>query len=252
MTCPLHEDEPNLAKPLVDGSDAPSELSARAKAMAGIDQSNLERCGAHTKGAGKPCNRPAGWGTNHLGVGRCKLHGGATPNQMVHAAEVVEATKARQLLSKRLAEAPEIDHPVFELIKLAAEAREWQSVLRERLDEIRDFETEDTLGVFRERALVSLYMRATEQNGKLLVDMAKLDLEARKEVVGRRQAAEMMRAARLALESMGLLDRADEFGRALALAAETLNRQMLAEQEAARYASNAKRNASAALARSNR
>jgi hypothetical protein len=25
------------------------------------------------------CRRPAGWGTEHAGLGRCKLHGGATP-----------------------------------------------------------------------------------------------------------------------------------------------------------------------------
>src|SRR5690625_2180142 len=32
-------------------------------------------CGAKTR-AGTPCKRPAGWGTNHVGEGRCKLHGG--------------------------------------------------------------------------------------------------------------------------------------------------------------------------------
>lgn len=32
-------------------------------------------CGAKTR-AGTPCRRPAGWGTDHVGEGRCKLHGG--------------------------------------------------------------------------------------------------------------------------------------------------------------------------------
>ena len=35
-------------------------------------------CGARTR-KGTPCRRPAGWGTDHPGVGRCKYHGGATP-----------------------------------------------------------------------------------------------------------------------------------------------------------------------------
>ena len=35
-------------------------------------------CGAKTR-QGTPCELPAGWGTDHAGVGRCKLHGGATP-----------------------------------------------------------------------------------------------------------------------------------------------------------------------------
>lgn len=42
-------------------------------------------CGAKTR-AGTPCKRPAGWGTNHVGTGRCKLHGGrstgAPPEKM--------------------------------------------------------------------------------------------------------------------------------------------------------------------------
>lgn len=34
-------------------------------------------CGAKTRGGGK-CQRPAGWGTSHVGEGKCKLHGGAS------------------------------------------------------------------------------------------------------------------------------------------------------------------------------
>ena len=34
-----------------------------------------KHCGAKTR-AGTPCKRPAGWGTDHVGNGRCKLHGG--------------------------------------------------------------------------------------------------------------------------------------------------------------------------------
>jgi hypothetical protein len=36
-------------------------------------------CGAHGKHSGKTCGHPAGYRTNHLGVGRCKFHGGLTP-----------------------------------------------------------------------------------------------------------------------------------------------------------------------------
>lgn len=39
------------------------------------------KCGAATRGErrGAPCQRPAGWGTDHPGQGRCKLHGGSNP-----------------------------------------------------------------------------------------------------------------------------------------------------------------------------
>src|SRR5687768_3240460 len=35
-------------------------------------------CGARTRQTGQPCSRPAGWGTDHAGLGKCKLHGGAS------------------------------------------------------------------------------------------------------------------------------------------------------------------------------
>lgn len=37
------------------------------------------KCGAKTRTTGKPCKKPQGWGTQHVGFGKCRLHGGATP-----------------------------------------------------------------------------------------------------------------------------------------------------------------------------
>lgn len=34
---------------------------------------------------GQVCHRPAGWGTQHPGIGRCKLHGGNTKNHQTNA-----------------------------------------------------------------------------------------------------------------------------------------------------------------------
>lgn len=40
-------------------------------------------CGAkRTKRGGDPCQRPAGWNTNHPGYGTCRLHGGMMPNHV--------------------------------------------------------------------------------------------------------------------------------------------------------------------------
>lgn len=38
----------------------------------------MDYCGAKNR-SGQPCKLPAGWGTNHTGAGRCKLHGGLSP-----------------------------------------------------------------------------------------------------------------------------------------------------------------------------
>src|SRR6188472_4367946 len=48
-----------------------------------MKQSDPEKdCHAETR-AGGHCKKSKGWGTNHPGVGRCKLHGGASPQAEV-------------------------------------------------------------------------------------------------------------------------------------------------------------------------
>lgn len=39
-------------------------------------------CGAKTR-SGSPCQQVAGWGTDHVGTGRCKLHGGASTGRPI-------------------------------------------------------------------------------------------------------------------------------------------------------------------------
>lgn len=41
---------------------------------------NMRHCGAKKRQGEGTCARPAGWGTNHVGAGRCKLHGGSAPS----------------------------------------------------------------------------------------------------------------------------------------------------------------------------
>jgi hypothetical protein len=50
----------------------------------------MELCGAKTR-KGTPCEKTAGWGTSHVGVGRCRQHGGASPEAEVRG--VVELAK---------------------------------------------------------------------------------------------------------------------------------------------------------------
>lgn len=55
-------------------------------------------CGGKTR-AGGGCTRPAGWGTDHVGTGRCKLHGGGigTGRPIIHGRY---STKRLSLYSK--------------------------------------------------------------------------------------------------------------------------------------------------------
>lgn len=66
------------------------------------------KCGAKRTTADALCERPAGWGTDHPGVGRCKRHGGSTPTQTV-AAEKVIAERAVDTLRGKLRRFDEFD-----------------------------------------------------------------------------------------------------------------------------------------------
>jgi hypothetical protein len=47
---------------------------------------SAKRCDARTR-KGTFCSHPAGYGTDHLGRGRCRYHGGSTPSQRNHVAQ---------------------------------------------------------------------------------------------------------------------------------------------------------------------
>jgi hypothetical protein len=53
------------------------------------------KCGAIRNG--NNCGRPAGWGTNHPGIGYCKLHGGSTPTHERSAQLVIARRECDRL-----------------------------------------------------------------------------------------------------------------------------------------------------------
>lgn len=65
-----------LEGPLPPGSPLPSELPA---ALPSDPEKAYPICGGKRRQQEGVCTRPAGWGTDHPGQGRCKLHGGANP-----------------------------------------------------------------------------------------------------------------------------------------------------------------------------
>jgi hypothetical protein len=56
------------------------------------DRDSSRYCGGPLRHRDGTCTRPAGWGTPHPGIGRCKLHGGSTGSH-VKAAQKVQAER---------------------------------------------------------------------------------------------------------------------------------------------------------------
>jgi hypothetical protein len=79
-------------------------------------QNPVNKCGAKTRG-GKPCQRPAGSGTGHVGTGRCKLHGGASP-QAELAGAVQLARREATVMGSPLDVEPHV--AILECIRIAA------------------------------------------------------------------------------------------------------------------------------------
>lgn len=94
------------------------------------------QCGAKKRGGGK-CAMPAGWGTSHYGIGKCKLHGGSTPNQVKAAA----SEEYRRLLGNPIEINP-LDALLW-CIKIRAGEVQWLSERIAELDQ-KDW-LEDTI-----------------------------------------------------------------------------------------------------------
>lgn len=101
-----------------------AKTPAKAKAAA-------PKCEAAKRGGGL-CGRPAGWGTQHLGVGKCKLHGGATPNHEL-AGAVILARREMAVMGQPLDIEP--GEALLQCIRIAAGEVQYASDRIGALDE---------------------------------------------------------------------------------------------------------------------
>ena len=80
-------------------SAEPHDSSEREYVRGPYNPPSTPTCGARARQSGQPCKRPAGWGTDHPGSGRCKLHGGLTPAPTGRYASV-ERPRIRELMER--------------------------------------------------------------------------------------------------------------------------------------------------------
>jgi hypothetical protein len=90
-----------------------------------------KKCGAKNRSGGK-CGKPAGWGTDHPGSGRCKLHGGAS-------------TGPKSQEGKKRIAANAIKHGAYSDKLLSEHERELYDILWESTIEKHDLDKEDSM-----------------------------------------------------------------------------------------------------------
>lgn len=92
----------------------------------------MSRCDAKT-GRDRACRNPAGWGTDHLGEGRCKLHEGTEPITAGSAAPA-HLRPATRLWFEEVTEEFILEEHHIRLLVLAAEAWDRHEQCREAID----------------------------------------------------------------------------------------------------------------------
>jgi len=163
------------------------------------------KCGAQKRqGApGETCTFAAGWGTDHVGTGRCRLHGGNTRNQRAAA----RAEKAEQDAHRLLAQldVQPVADPFAALSRLAGQVLAWQEAISGIVNNLGDrVRYEGGAGAEQLRAEIALYERAMDRTGSVLGMIAKLNIEDRMARVTERQADALVSALEAALAAAGV------------------------------------------------
>ena len=154
-------------------------------------------CGGKKKQGEGTCTRPAGWGTPHPGTGRCKLHGGCAPSSVAAGLQA----QAERLLYKH--DAAPVTNPLEALQALAGRALALEQVIGEKVNDLRSIRYETEGGGEQIRGELQVLERAMDRCGRLLTDIAKLNVEERLAAVREKTARMLEEALTAALQKSG-------------------------------------------------
>jgi hypothetical protein len=182
-----------------------------------VSQTDSDLCGAHraNQEPGVTCTQPAGWGTNHVGIGRCKRHGGSTHTH--ERAAVVEIARRE---CDRLGIPIEID-PGEALIRAVWEAEGNLAFYRAQVQSLDDVTTTEygPQGSHKEvtHPLVALYHDAERWRAQVDLAALKAGVEERRLRLAQSDSRALFSSVIAAIEAAKLTtDQAEVFRRALA------------------------------------
>jgi len=155
------------------------------------------KCGGKKKQGEGTCTQPAGWGTPHPGTGRCKLHGGCAPSSVTAGINA----QAEKLLYQY--DAPPVTDPLVALQRLAGRVAHAEEVIGEKVNALSSWRYEGYGSGEQLRAEVAMLERTMLHLGRLLVDIAKLNIEGRLATVREATAQMLEQALQSALAASG-------------------------------------------------
>lgn len=157
-------------------------------------------CGGKKRQGAGTCTQPAGWGTDHPGFGRCKLHGGSTATGKAAAAKA----EGRWLLGHLVPDRDPVTDPLAELRSLGAVVMQWMGACQEALETLKDYRYEAEHGGEQLRSEVAMFERSMDRAAAFLATLAKLGLDERQVAVSEAKASMLLRALEAGLADHGI------------------------------------------------
>jgi hypothetical protein len=157
-------------------------------------------CGGKKKQGPGNCEQPAGWGTDHAGFGRCKLHGGSTTTGKAAAAEA----EGRWLLGQMVPDRGPVTDPLAELRQLGALVMQWMRACESALESLNDYRYEGEHSGEQLRSEVAMFERSMDRAATFLATLAKLGLDERQVAVSEAKANMLLRALEAGLAEHGI------------------------------------------------
>lgn len=158
-------------------------------------------CGGKKRNGSGLCTQAAGWGTDHPGFGKCKLHGGSVPNGVKAAAN----EEGRYLLGVLVPSREPVDDPTAELRRVGAIVLSWLEACQDTIEHLKAFRYEGATGVEQLRSEVPVFERAMDRATLLLATLAKLGLDEREVAVSEAKAQMLLRALEAGLAENGIV-----------------------------------------------
>lgn len=162
------------------------------------------RCGAKLRQSEGNCRKEAGWGTDHVGEGLCRLHGGKTPTVAKGAKLRLVDREVRELFGQVVPEPTPIVNPLAAYASFAGEVVAWKNLMRQLLDDLRAVDYTDETGLEHARAVVELYERAMDRANAVLASYARLKIDDRLAAITEKQKQTIYGAVEGALEAAGI------------------------------------------------
>jgi hypothetical protein len=161
------------------------------------------RCGAPKRQGEGTCTQVAGWGTNHLGQGPCKLHGGSTPTVSKGAQLALLERHVRRLFEQIAPEIKPVDNPLKAYGMFAGRVMAWLELMDSLLDDLTDVGYANGDGQEQVDRRVQLYERAMDRANTVLSSYARLRIDERLAQITEEQADKVLAALDAVISYLG-------------------------------------------------